>query len=400
MMIRRRIFLGVCCSFSILLGGVCSSCLANTQDELDLSDTPRSDVLSEAQWDRLDNSVDRALAWLASQQQRDGSFRTLPQGQPAITGLCTMAFLAHGHVPNRGPYGKQLSQAIRYIAGCQKKSGLVALMGPSGKVYRAMSSGDIGGPLSYNHAISSLALCEVYSVAGEEDARLLDRVITSAVRLTLEMQRWKKRRELDEGGWRYLHEHRLDREPYDSDLSATGWYLMSLRSAKNAGFDVPKESIDDAVEYVKRCFHREFKAFHMVASHRSDRRSRGMAGAGVLALAHAGYHHSEEAALTGDWILKHDFAQYNRPLKFTANYIDDRYHYSVFNCCQAMYQLGGRYWEAFFPPTAKVLLDNQQPSGAWPRESNHEGGYGETYSTSLVLLTLGAPNQLLPVFQR
>jgi hypothetical protein len=29
---------------------------------------------------------------------------------------------------------------------------------------------------------------------------------------------------------------------------------MSLRSAKNAGFDVPKATIDDAVAYVRRCF--------------------------------------------------------------------------------------------------------------------------------------------------
>ena len=363
------------------------------------STAPRVDVLSEAEWEQLDDSVDRALAWLASQQQRDGSFPTMPQGQPAITGLCAMAFLAHGKVPGSGEYGRELDQAIRYIASCQKRSGLIALMGPNGKVYRNVASGDIGGPLSYNHAISSLALSEIYSTAGARNAQLLDQVITSSLRLTLEMQRWRKRREEDVGGWRYLHEHNLDAEPFDSDLSATGWYLMSLRSAKNAGFDVPKESIDDAVEYIRRCFHQEYGTFHMVAS-KHDRRSRGMAGAGVLALAHAGFHNSEEAALTGEWILKHDFNDYNRPLKFTVSYVDDRYHYSVFNCCQAMYQLGGSYWERFFPPTAKVLLNNQQPTGSWPPESNHEGHYGETYTTALVLLSLGAPNQLLPVFQR
>ena len=38
----------------------------------------------------------------------------------------------------------------------------------------------------------------------------------------------------------------------DADLSIIGWQLMALRSAKNAGFDVPVEAIDAAVECVRR----------------------------------------------------------------------------------------------------------------------------------------------------
>lgn len=389
-----------CCTvLLVVVWQLISGHIAIATGESNSSSTPQTDVLSKVEWDRLDNSVERALAWLAKQQQSDGSFSTLPQGQPAITGLCTMAFLAHGHLPNEGPYGRQLSQAVRYMASCQKDSGLIALMGPEGGIYRGGASHRVGGALSYNHAISSLALSEIYGVSAEKNTHMLRPVIESSLSLTLQMQRWKKRRKPDEGGWRYLHEHQYDREPFDSDLSVTGWYIMSLRSAKNAGFEVPKQPIDNAVWYVKRCFHKEFGTFQMVASD-YDRRSRGMAGAGVLALAHAGMHESREAQLAGQWILEHDFSQYNRALPFTHTYVDDRYHYSVFNCCQAMYQLGGRFWEEFFPPTAKVLLDNQQPSGSWPPESNHDGDYGETYTTSLVLLTLGAPNQLLPVFQR
>lgn len=30
---------------------------------------------------------------------------------------------------------------------------------------------------------------------------------------------------------------------------------------------------------------------------------------------------------------------------------DDRYHYDLLTCCQAMYQLGGHYWTDFFPGT-------------------------------------------------
>jgi hypothetical protein len=133
-----------------------------------------------------------------------------------------------------------------------------------------------------------------------------------------------------------------------------------------------------------------------------DRRSRGMAGAGVLALAHAGYHNSPEAKASGEWILKHDFDRYNEFEPFSSeNKEKDRYHYSVFNCSQAMYQLGGDYWRQFFPRTAMALVNGQQADGSWPPEKNgRDGIYGNAYSTALCLLALGAPNQLLPIFQR
>jgi hypothetical protein len=66
-----------------------------------------------------------------------------------------------------------------------------------------------------------------------------------------------------------------------------------------------------------------------------------------------------------------------------------------------MYQLGGRYWQEFFPHTVATLLANQLPDGSWPADSHwHDGQFGRAYTTALVVMTLGAPNQLLPIFQR
>jgi hypothetical protein len=66
-----------------------------------------------------------------------------------------------------------------------------------------------------------------------------------------------------------------------------------------------------------------------------------------------------------------------------------------------MYQLGGRYWQQFFPGAVQTLLANQQPDGSWPAENHHhDARFGNAYTTALVLLTLGAPNQLLPIYQR
>ena len=46
---------------------------------------PLAAVLSPAKWQQVENAVDRALAWIASQQLTDGSFPTVDSGQPAVT---------------------------------------------------------------------------------------------------------------------------------------------------------------------------------------------------------------------------------------------------------------------------------------------------------------------------
>jgi hypothetical protein len=73
-----------------------------------------------------------------------------------------------------------------------------------------------------------------------------------------------------------------------------------------------------------------------------------------------------------------------------------------------MYQLGGHYLEEFFPRTRcwkfsspTGLARGSQADGAWPVDSHwHDGMFGSAYTTSLIVISLGAPNQLLPIFQR
>jgi hypothetical protein len=359
------------------------------------ADAPR-DALSPDEWRRVDASVDRALAWLASEQQSDGSFPTLAVGQPGVTALCAMAFISHGHLPGAGRYGPNLERATDYVLGCQKENGLVALMAPDGPEITRQVGREIGQSAAYNHAIASLMLSELYGMSGRERAQRIEKVVAKSLRASLQMQHWPKDRDIDRGGWRYID----DPEAIDSDLSITGWELMFLRSARNAGFDVPRQPIDEAVAYVRRCYAPEYGTFEYVPE-RGDDRSRCMAGAGVLALAHAGFHNSREAQQSGQWILEHNFNEYNAILSINQPLPTDRYHYALLNCTQAMYQLGGRYWQEFFPPTVRTLLANQQPDGSWPIDSQwHDSQFGNAYTTALAVISLGAPNQLLPIFQR
>ncbi len=406
------------------------SILANTnsgwtQDEAETRPAPDASTIDETQWKKLDESVKRGLAWLATQQRTDGSFETLDLGQPAITSFCVMAFLAQGESPTGGKYKQELTEAIDYIMAQQKPNGLISLYAPraspiprgtvdDGATWNQMPT-KIGIAAVYNHAISGLALCEAYGQCTPEQAEQLAPVIEKAIEATLEMQRWGGKIKRDIGGWRYLnHLYALrpdestvgkpqnGRYPKnDSDLSVTGWQLMFLRSAKNAGFDVPTKSIDAAVGYVQRCFlTREDRRVHGYLTETKRACTRAMAGAGVLAMAHAGRHDAEETLESGEWILKHDFGEYNaNQAVYNHPWLPDRYHYSAVICSQAMYQLGGKYWDKFFPPMVNAMLTHQRGDGSWPPDK-HEPQFGTCYSTSLCILSLSVPNQMLPIFQR
>ncbi len=85
---------------------------------------------------------------------------------------------------------------------------------------------EVGSTGTYDHAISSLALCELYGMNPTRNAARMKTAIEKALRVTLEMQHWPKDIPDDEGGWRYINDY----DQTDSDLSVTGWHLMFLRS--------------------------------------------------------------------------------------------------------------------------------------------------------------------------
>jgi hypothetical protein len=350
------------------------------------------DVFPADEWRRIDSAVDQGLAFLASQQQPDGSFPTMPYAQPGVTSLCVMAFMAHGHTPGNGPYGNCLNRAVAFICDCQKPSGLMVHVGGNEPRVNRNIVHELGVAGTYDHAIASLTLSELYGMNPANAKSKLPQVIEKALAVTLEMQNWPKKNREDKGGWRYVDEYKQE----DSDLSVTGWHLMFLRSARNAGFNVPDAAVNDAVAYIRRTYNSRYGNFGYLTASRGDQRSRGMAGAGILALGHAGFHNSAEAKQAADSLLTYSFDQYNGH-QFPKR---DRYHYSLFMCCQGMYQMGSPYWEQFFPRTMRAVLTGQESDGSWHAESTRDGRFGNSYTTALVILAIGAPNQLLPIFQR
>ena len=68
-----------------------------------------------------------------------------------------------------------------------------------------------------------------------------------------------------------------------------------------------------------------------------------------------------------------------------------------------MFQMGGHYWDEFYPPMAKTLLASQASDGSWSREAyphGEDGIFGKALTTSWSVMALCVPYQLLPVYQR
>lgn len=341
-----------------------------------------ADILTSEELKRLDGAVDRGLAFLAGNQRADGSFEAPDVGQPGITALCVMAFLSRGHLPGRGPYGRPLSRSIDYALSMQQADGLFWTQEfhlPHG-----------GRPGTYSHGITGLMLTEVYGMTDPVQQERIRAAIPKAIALTRRYQLGKKFNPADEGGWRYLNMQRYR----NSDVSSTSWQVMFLRSARNAEFDVPKQYVDEAVAYVKRSFNHNKQVFEYPL-HGRDYVSAGVMGGGIVTLSLGGEHRSEVALRAGDWVLAHDFTQYNRtPHRY------DRYHYSAFYCSQAMFQLGGEYWAKFYPPLMRTLVAHQNRDGSWEPEGQKDAEFGNVYTSALAILALAPPYQLLPIYQR
>ena len=345
-----------------------------------------SHLLSREQWKQLERSVDKALSYLATRQEGNGSFATLEIGQPGITSLCVLAYLSRGHVPREGEYGRLLDRAIQYVLRSQQSDGLLFGLPVQNREWgdKRHKTG------AYNHAIAGVMLAEVYGMTQGEQSDEIGRAIVSAIKFSIAQQMRRKPFPDEKGGWRYLVA-----TTNDADLSVTAWEVMFLRAARNAGFDVPVENIDMAMDYVRRMYVPERKTFAYGIQGMRGQQTRAMAGSGILLLSLGGEHHTEMAKATGEWIKRHEFMRYNKIVFET-----EHYHYGAYYCSQAMFQLGGKDWEQFFPKFMQVHLAGQQANGSWPPEPNRDGEYGETYTTSLMVLSLTPPFQLLPIYQR
>ncbi len=316
-------------------------------------ETPATDQVSFIEiTPQTRQAIDRGLAYLATIQEADGSFGGRQGHGVAVTALGCLALMADGNLPGRGRYGDHVDKGLDFILDNAQ---------PSGLLVADMS----GGPM-YGHGFATLFLAEVYGMTGDQRCR---EALIKAVRLIIASQN-------KEGGWRYQP------LPYDADISVTICQIMALRAARMAGISVPKETIDQAIQYVRRC-QNEDGGFNYTLGGGGSAFPRSAAG--VASLYYAGIY-EDDALVRG---LRYLLSQKNDGANNQGHF-----HYGHYYAVQAMFLAGGEYWSNWYPWVRDQFIASQQADGRWASP------YGDGYGSAMALIVLQVPNRLLPIFQR
>jgi hypothetical protein len=314
-----------------------------------------------------DHALRRALDYLKSSQKEDGGWESGGFGRAtSVTSLSVMAFLAAGHVPGApGPYRETVEKGIHYVLAHQRGNGMLV-------------SNTSHGPM-YCHGISTLMLAEVIGMTPDSElASQAREALTKAVKLIVLAQNLAKNPE-NAGGWRYQPTSR------DSDISVTGWQVMALRAARSAGCAVPSENIDRAVDYLKRCASHNGGFGYQPGGGPNNPRT----GTGILALEICGEHLTPQAVAGAEYLVKH-------PPRWSSEY----FFYEVYYCAQAMFQMGDKYFLAYYPKLTAILLERQNQDGSWLSDDGNDRSGGRNYCTAMGVLALAVEYRYLPIYQR
>jgi hypothetical protein len=328
--------------------------------------------------DKADAAIARAIDFLVSLQDKDGAISDVTHNQTAMTSLAIMAMAAVGNQPSdEGKVGSAMKKALSYV------------LRPDRQEVQGYFGGRDGSRM-YGHGITTLMLSEMLGMG--VDAQM-DQVIRDRCRLAIELIKRSQSFDKDprnRGGWRYGPDSR------DSDLSVSVWQVMALRSARNAGMDVPKEMIDNAVDYIKRCYQSkrdpDGKPVNLKSAcgyEPSRAPEYAMASAGLLSLQVCGAYESLEAKGSADW-LKEKKIEYG----------GEWFFYGTYYFAQGMFQRGGEYSPYARKLVEELLLPKQGPDGSWQGQSGQERNAGKVYATSLAVLSLAVKFHFLPIYQR
>lgn len=336
----------------------------------------------------LEEAAARGLAWLAQHQlpagcwtahvghKQEYNYMLLPQalsigeqastghGHVGVTSLAGLAFLAGGHLPDRGDYGEVVRSTLDYVLRQTEEQGFVT----------------DSATRMYSHAFATLFLAQIYGMTGESEVR---RKLERAVHWIVDCQN-------AQGAWRY---NPFSRE---ADLSVTVCQLQALRAARNIGIRVPRTTIDRAVDYVKRSRtdsgpYRGLY-YYKIKFRGAYRKNTQFAvnAAAVTSLFSAGVH-DESLVNPALGFLETEYDELAR--YFSTHFF---FWYGNYYAAQAFFQAGGDDFDRYFARISRDLLEAQAADGRWINDV----GPGDAFSTAVACMILQIPKQYLPIFQR
>jgi hypothetical protein len=321
---------------------------------------------------------DAGLRHLLKKQDASGAWLS-QHGAPAPTAMALMVLLASGEDPNFGPYRVPIRQAVRALINEQDAN--VGYIGGEG-----------GRPSMYHHGFAMLGLAEAYGVVddrslwtepgartGKGQGRSIGKALELAVRAAVTANKKNPT-----GGWHY------GPEMSSADTSVSGAVLMGLLAARNAGIEVPDETIDRAIKY-----------YVMMTAGNGNVGYSGGAGngteattsIGVLVFSIARRQSLPEYKQASAYLERSSVggAVAGNPLMRGGGQNSSYEHYYR---AQALFQCNVQAWEKWNAGFVKSLKAIQGKDGGFSM------AYGPEVDTPLTLLALAVNYKFLPVYER
>lgn len=319
-----------------------------------------------------ERAVQSALQWLAAHQSLDGRWsasgfdgacgqcggETHIEADQALTGLSLLCFLGAGHTRIKaGPYHDNVDRGLRWLTSRQK------------------ADGDLRGEETmYSHGIATIAISEAYAMTGD---RQLFAPVQQAARFI------QRARNTKVGGWRY--------DPGQSgDTSVLGWQVMALKSASNAGVDMPGETFDAARAWLDRVSERSRPGLY--AYQPGQRPTPSMTAEGMFAQLLLGLRPDHRRMRDSvEFILQH-----------LPNWESDPRTYFWYYASLALFQHQGKEWETWNNALTEELTKHQRKdgrgAGSWDPVDEWSKIGGRIYQTALCTLMLEVYYRYLPLY--
>ena len=272
--------------------------------------------------------------------------------------MALLAFLGAGHTHLGGEYQQPLALGIK---------SLMQMQGDDGNFFqRAKADSNVW---FYSHAQCTIVVCRLYGMTKDEQLRL---AAEKAVQFLIDSQ------DPELGGWRYLPRS-------DSDTSVTGWVVMALHNAREAGLAVPDSVLKKVGQYLDKATSDGSKYGYQSGAQPTI----AMTAEALFCRQCLGWQRDDPRIVAGaDILLKH------------LPHYEERDVYYWFFGAQALRQMGGNAWADWGAALRTALVKQQEetgpekgswePLGEHPDRWSNLGQGGRLYTTCLSLFALEA----------
>jgi hypothetical protein len=275
--------------------------------------------------DKAAVAVSRGLAFLAAQQQEDGSIGAGQfRGSVGVTSLAGLALLADD------AHAGRVKQIANFLFSTQTEQG------------HFTGRGERKGSM-YDHGYATLFLATCVQATPQPDTR---EKLAKAVELIVKSQGAA-------GGWRYAP------TPGEGDTSITSCQLMALAAARHAGLPVPAATFDAGVGYLQKCQNADGGFGYTAPGGSAFPRSAACLAAALSTAAWTDAARRPDTAKGAAYVLTFLPQPGAEPPK--APFFFHGHYYAG----QALRLVGGDPWMRWQGALREHLLAQQKPDGSW-----------------------------------